>query len=364
MVVSPVFSVIVPTRNERGNVPRLIAALRSALAGLDYEILFVDDSTDGTEAVLAEASRDDARVVVHHREHGNGLAGAVVVGFGLSRGETMGVLDADLQHPPEVLPTLLRRLDETGADIAVASRYLPGAGSPGLSPWRRVVSQATRLLAWAMLSGARRSSDPLSGCFVVRRRVLEGVSLRPVGFKILLEILARGRYRRVAEVPYVFGERAAGQTKATLRQGLDLVRHIALLVAGSPSDARLWKFLMVGASGVLVNMVVFWLLSHPLGAHYLMAGAVAGLLSTFSNFVLNDVFTWADRRQRVLGVFFRRMGKYYVAAWAGYLVYLGLLWVLIRLGLLPLVANLLAIGIGGLLNFVMHNLWTWRRQDA
>jgi dolichol-phosphate mannosyltransferase len=343
-------------------VPRLIAALHSALAGLDYELIFVDDSTDGTEAVLAEVSQDDARVVVHHREQGNGLAGAVVAGFGLSRGRTMGVLDADLQHPPDILPVLLRRLDETGADVAVASRYLPGSGRPGLSPWRRAVSQATRLLAWAMLSGARRSSDPLSGCFVVRRRVLEGVSLRPVGFKILLEILARGRYRRVAEVPYVFGERSAGQTKATPRQGLDLFRHIALLVAASPSDSRLWKFLMVGTSGVLVNMAVFWLLSHPLGVRYIVAGAVAGLLSTLSNFVLNDAFTWADRRQRVLSVFFRRMGKYYVAAWAGYLVYLGLLWGLIRLGLIPMVANLVAIGVGGMLNFVMHNLWTWRRH--
>jgi len=363
--VSPDLSLVVPTRNERGNIPRLLEELRAALSGLDYEVVFVDDSTDGTEQVLAACARTDARIRVHHRTRGDGLAGAVVAGLAMSRGTVVGVLDADLQHPPSLVPTLVQRLDESGADIVVASRYLPGAGRPGLSWWRRVISQATRLLAWVMLRAARRSTDPLSGFFVARRAVVDGVRLRPVGFKILLEILCRGRYERVAEVPYVFGRRDREQTKATLRQGLDLLRHLALLTAESPADSRIWKFLLVGASGVVVNMVVFWLLTHGLGVHYLASGTVAGLVSTFTNFLLNNAFTWADRRERALSVLAGRLGKYYVATWAGYLVYLGLLWGLTHwVGLPPMLSNLIAVGVGGLLNYVMHNVWTWRTQRA
>lgn len=357
-------SIVIPTRNERENIVRLVEALHTALAGLDYEIVFVDDSADGTDAVLTDVAHVDARVRVHHRAHGDGLAAAVITGFGLSSGETIAVLDADLQHPPELLPVLVRRLNESQADIVVASRYLPGAGRPGLTLWRRAVSQATRLLAWVMLRAARRSSDPLSGCFVVRRAVIDGVALRPIGFKILLEVLVRGRYQRVAEVPYVFVERRAGRTKATVGQGLHLLRQIAALTATSPTDARLWKFLMVGASGVVVNVVVFWLLTNSARVHYLQAGVVAGLVSTFTNFLLNNAFTWADRREGGVSVFVHRLGKYYVATWAGYVLYLALLWGLAHLGLIPMLANLVGIGVGGMLNYVMHNIWTWRERET
>ncbi|MGH2405567.1 MAG: glycosyltransferase [bacterium] len=363
----PSLSVVIPTRNERANIRPLLAVMQTALAGIDYEIVFVDDSTDGTEQVLAAVAAANPGVSMVHRPQGRGsrgLASAVVAGFARSRGEVIGVCDADLQHPPGTLAILARRLAETDADIVIASRYLPGGGSPGLAPWRKVVSYLTRLLAWALLRAARRSSDPLSGLFVVRRPVIEGVTFRPVGFKILLEILVRGRYRRIAEVPYVFDERAAGRTKATLRQGLVLLHHLMMLAASSPADARLWKFLMVGASGLLVNNAAFWTLTQRLSVHYFYAGVVAGLLATGSNFLLNNAFTWADRRDQAVSGFLQRMGRYYAATWAGMLVYLALLRVLVHVGLVPMLANLIAVGIGGMLNYLMHNLWTWRQQGV
>ncbi len=357
-------SIVIPTRNERDNVPRLVDALRAALDGLEYELVFVDDSTDGTDDVLAALARADRKITVHHRNGGRGLATAVLMGFGISRGEVLGVLDADLQHPPAVMAALARRMEETQADLVVASRYLPGAGRPGLSPWRRVVSQATRLLTWALLRASRRSSDPLSGCFVVRRSAVEGVLLQPIGFKILLEILVRGRCDRVAELPYVFVDRHAGRTKATVGQGLDLLRHLGSLTASSPEDARFWKFLLVGVSGVAANVVVFWTLTHVLRAHVLQAGIIAAALSTLTNFLLNNAYTWADRREASPSIFMRRLGKYYIATGAGNLVYLALLWGLTHVGLVPMLSNLIAIGVGGMLNYVAHNAWTWRHQGA
>jgi dolichol-phosphate mannosyltransferase len=360
----PTLSVVIPTRNERDAIPRLLGAVRTALDGLDYELVFVDDSTDGTDAVLAGAAREDRRVKVYHRSAASGLASAVVDGIARSRGETIAVLDADLQHPPDLLPLMLQRLQAEHADVVVASRYLPGAGMPGLNLPRRIVSLLTRLLAQVLLQAARRSTDPLSGFFLVRRTVVDGVALRPVGFKILLEILVRGRYGQVVEVPYTFGPRAAGRTKATLRQGADYLRHLLLLLATSPGEGRLWKFLLVGASGVGVNVAVFWLLTHPVGVHYFAAGLVAGAVSTGTNYVLNSAITWADRPAGAWRVFLQRLGKYYLATWTGNAVYLGLLAALTHLGLAPMVANLVAVGVGGGLNYLMHNAWTWGQAQT
>ncbi|MDR7423249.1 MAG: glycosyltransferase [Armatimonadota bacterium] len=361
-VDGPALTVIIPTRNERETVGPLVEALSRALAGRDYELVFVDDSTDGTDAALEALAHGEVRIRVHHRARGDGLAGAVVAGFGLARGAVVGVIDADLQHPPEMLAVLLERLEATGADVVVASRYLPGAGRPGLRPLRAAISQLLRLFSKVMLRAARRTTDPLSGFFLVRRRVIDGIALRPVGFKILLEVLVRGRVDRVVDVPYVFGERGGGRTKAGVRQGVALFQHVARLAASNPADARLWKFLLVGASGAVVNMAVFGILIGPLGVYYVLAGAVAGAVSTFTNFVLNNAFTWADRREAAWSVFVRRLGKYYVATWVGYAAYLGLLWAITQVGIAPMVSNLIAIGVGGMLNYVMHNVWTWRER--
>ncbi len=362
--MNPALSVVIPTRNERDNVSRLLDAMRTAVDGLDYELVFVDDSTDGTDRALAEAARADPRIVVRHRDKGHGLASAVIDGIGLSRGDAVAVIDADLQHPPGLLPGMLRRLADDSADAVVASRYVLGTGVPGLSAWRRAVSQATRLLARALLRGARRSSDPLSGYFMVRRTAVEGVVLQPIGFKILLEILVRGRCARVTDVPYVFEARAGGHSKATTRQGIELLRQIAALVGSNPEDSRLWKFLLVGTGGVVVNSIAFWFLVHSLSMPILGAGLIAGAMATLANFVLNNAYTWADRRVDGLSVFFQRMGRYYVTTWAGQAVYLGLLWFLTHMGVAVMLANLIGVLIGGMLNYVVHNMWTWRHQGA
>ena len=210
--MAPTVSVVIPTRNERAAVPRLVQEVRAALAGLDYELVFVDDSTDGTDALLAGLARDDARVLVHHRRDGHGLASAVVEGIRRSRGQAVAVLDADLQHPPALLPAMLARLETEGADVVVASRYLPGACAPGLSRARRGISLLLRLLAQALLRGARRSTDPLSGFFVVRRAVVEGVRLRPVLMTTVTTVLGL--------LPVALGLGEGGELQAPLARSV------------------------------------------------------------------------------------------------------------------------------------------------
>jgi glycosyltransferase involved in cell wall biosynthesis len=227
-------SVVIPTRNEADNVLELLGRIDAALAGISYEVLVVDDSDDQTPRIVERESSAGRPVRLIHREgeeRVGGLSSAVVAGFRAAQGKYLVCLDADLQHPPEKVPRLLEALKD--ADVAVASRYIAGGDAGGLEgPVRRLGSLGAKLLAQALVPNARLSSDPLGGFFALRREAVENVDLQPVGYKILLEVLARGRVYRVAEVPYTFQPRHAGESKADLRQMRLYLRHLTRLSLG------------------------------------------------------------------------------------------------------------------------------------
>lgn len=225
-------SVIVPTRNERGNVGPLVATLEAALAGVEWEAVFVDDSDDGTNAELQVIADRQPRVrLLHRAEPVGGLAGAVVEGFSRATGEYCCVIDGDLQHPPAVIPRLLAAARRHQADLVIASRFRPGGSAGGLDgPLRQAASRGLKALAIAAFPLRLRGlTDPLGGFFLVRRSTVAGVALRPVGYKILLEVLVRCRPARVREIPYRFAPRRAGETKSDLRQGLRFFHHLGRL---------------------------------------------------------------------------------------------------------------------------------------
>lgn len=225
------FSVIIPSFNEEGNVAELVRQLEHELAGRDGEVLYVDDSTDGTpDEVRAAADRCALPVSVHHRDVARGgLSGAVVEGIRRTDREVVVVMDGDLQHPPSVIPTLLGLLDG-GAGIAIASRYTHDGEASGLaSVRRRAVSSAATWLSHLVLREALRGcSDPMTGFFAVRRAQLDLDRLDPSGFKILLEVLGTHDLQ-IAEVPFTFRRRHAGSSKATLRQGGLFLRQLVAL---------------------------------------------------------------------------------------------------------------------------------------
>jgi len=240
-------SVIVPTRDEAENVDELVSRTRDAMvkSKLTWELLFVDDSDDDTPARAMSHAAAGLPVRVMHRAPGDrigGLSMAVTAGFAHAQGGVLAVMDADLQHPPEVLADLVTAIVYDGADVSVASRYCAGAhadATDGLNgTWRLLVSHGCRWLVWTVRPRLWRVRDPLSGFFAVRRSVLVGTALRPTGYKILLELLARGRWDKVVEVPYHFAARERGTSKSELRQGVIFLRHLVRLVAdrgaGSP----------------------------------------------------------------------------------------------------------------------------------
>ena len=219
-------SLVVPTYNERENLPTLIEALMSVLKGYALEIIVVDDSSpDGTGEVAEQLSRIYGNVKVIHHGGKKGLASAVIAGFNYTSERILGAIDADLQHPPENICRMLKEI-QNGVDVVIASRYVEGGGIEDWSKQRELVSKIASLLTRIIFPKIRNIRDPLSGLFLVKREVLEGVNLNPIGYKILLEILAKGTYDKVVEVPYIFQKRKKGKSKLGLKVQIDYIRHL------------------------------------------------------------------------------------------------------------------------------------------
>src|ERR1700682_184360 len=291
----PRISVIVPTRNELGNVGPLRDALRRSLNGIEHEVIVVDDSTDGVtrQALRALAAADPTLQVIERASGQTGLATAVALGVSLAKGSAICVMDGDLQHPPDMVPHLLHEV-EAGADLAVASVYAPGGASDGLEgPGRRVVSRGASIAALGLFPESRRTTDPLSGFFCVRRDAIAGLEFRPVGYKILLELLVLCPELRVADVPYVFARRAAGTSKAGIRLGALYARHLASLFLDVPRSSQPLKFGLVTAFSLAIFLACFSALSRA-SLSVALAWLGASVVSSIVNGLLQRRLTFSE----------------------------------------------------------------------
>ncbi|MCX5012070.1 glycosyltransferase family 2 protein [Streptomyces sp. NBC_00555] len=300
--VSGSVTLIIPTFNEAGNVAELLRRLGDALPDPEHlpcEVLFVDDSTDDTPAVIEKAAADHPfPVSVLHREVAEGgLGGAVVAGVKRADTDWIVVMDADLQHPPHLVPELVGEGIRTGADLVVASRYISGGSRAGLAgSYRIAVSRGATWLTKGLFPRALRGiSDPMSGFFAMRRSVVTAETLKPLGYKILLELAVRCRPAKVAEVPFVFQDRYSGESKSTAREGMRFLAHLASLRSATPL-ARLIGFGLIGLSGFVPNLAALWLLTHA-GMHYLPAEIVANQAGVLWNFLLIETLLFRDRRR-------------------------------------------------------------------
>jgi glycosyltransferase involved in cell wall biosynthesis len=236
----PELAVLVPTRNEAGNIEELVRRVAAAVGGIPTEIVFVDDSDDDTPDVIRAVARfrggQACQVSLIHRrgaQRTGGLGGAVVDGLRAASAPWACVLDADLQHPPEVIPQLLAAAERDRADLVIASRYCGTGGADGLGPVRALISTACGSAAKALFPFRLRGiTDPMSGFFLVRRSALRPDELRPHGFKILLELLVRHDGLRTTEVGFAFADRHAGESKGSLREGLTYLRALGELRLG------------------------------------------------------------------------------------------------------------------------------------
>jgi dolichol-phosphate mannosyltransferase len=313
---------------------------------------------------------------VMRRQHERGLSSAVIRGWQAARGQVLGVIDGDLQHPPHVLLQLLSAIEQ-GADLAVASRHVEGGGVSSWSFVRRFLSRGAQLLGLVLLPGVLgRVSDPMSGYFIVRRTCIAGSTLNPVGYKILIEVLARGSVRQVAEVGYVFLERLEGSSKVTWKQYVEYLHHLIRLRLDSGRlgrfsqrigfpIGRFIRFGLVGLSGVFIDMALLYLLSDPstLGWPLTRSKIVAAEFAIVNNFLWNDSWTFADItvKQRGWRQRMKRFLKFNIICLAG-LVLNVLVLNLVFNFLIPnrYVANLIAIAVATIWNFWVNLKLSWR----
>jgi dolichol-phosphate mannosyltransferase len=362
-------SIVLPTYNESKNIGEMIRQLTQLLeVSFDqgYEIIVVDDnSPDRTWELAQNLASEHPRVRVVRRESERGLSTAVIRGWQVARGEMLGVIDADLQHPPEVLLGLIQAMIR-GADIAIASRHIDGGGVSDWSLARRFISRAAQMIGLVILPGVvSKVSDPMSGCFLIRRSAIEGVALHPIGYKILIEVLGRGRCRWISEVPYVFRERVEGESKATHKIYLEYIRHLIRLRLSTLLTSRFARFAVVGLSGVVVDMGLLFLLSDPsmLGWGLTRSKLLAAEMAIINNFVWNDAWTFGDvsRGQRQFGQRLRRFGKFQAICFVGLVLNAVLLNVQFNLlGMNRYVANAVAIAVVTGWNFWLNLKLSWR----
>lgn len=250
--------------------------------------------------------------------------------------------------------------------MVIATRYGANGHIDGLQGWRRkMLSRLCKWLAQALLLDRVRSlSDPLSGFFLVRRALVHGVTLRPLGYKIGLEILARARPAKIVEVPYEFSHRRAGQSKASLRQGVTFLLHLLRLLREVPQAGRAWKFALVGALGVLVNLTLLFLLSATAGLPRGLAWFLAVEASVLHNFIWHQTFTWRDRRGAGAGAWLKRATTFHLSV-AGTVAVNGAIFGLLSIAGTPLIVAG-AVGIAGAaaFNFVAGDLWVFKPLRA
>ncbi|MFL6766480.1 MAG: glycosyltransferase family 2 protein [Sphingomicrobium sp.] len=291
-------SVVIPTLNEAGNVEPLLEKLGIALAGIEWEAIFVDDgSTDGTPELLTRIAQSDRRVRMIRRIGRRGLSSAVVEGALASTTPIVAVIDADLQHDERILPELYRSIAAGGHELAIGTRY---AGNGSTGEWdaaRLKISRFATALASPIMK--TRLSDPMSGLFAVRRNVLLEAAprLSNVGYKILLDLVASTqRPLKVAEVGYTFGTRVAGESKLDEMVALEYVELLLDKTIGRFVPVKLVQFGAIGMLGVGIHLTLLDLALTTLGFTFAWSQATAVLGAMTFNFALNNRFTYRDRQ--------------------------------------------------------------------
>ncbi len=396
-----IFSLIVPTYNESKNLAHLVEVLTQLLdsyfekkfdqkvesnGDLTYELVIVDDdSPDLTWQVGMDLLPCYPKLRVMRRQGEKGLSTAVIRGWQAAQGEILGVIDGDLQHPPETLTQMLDQMldqrfnpngDIPNVDLVVASRHVEGGG---VSDWgfiRRVLSRGAQMLGLLILPNViGRVSDPMSGYFMVRRSAIANCTMNPLGYKILIEVLGRGQIDTVAEVGYVFQERQEGESKVTWRQYVDYVLHLLRLRSRGRITKirqklqvpmqRFLRFGLVGLSGVFVDMMILYLLSDvsTLGWGLTRSKIISSEVAVINNFLWNDLWTFRDISSQQVGWHnrIRRFLKFNFICLFGIALNILILNFLYNyLHINQYLANLIAIAIVTIWNFWFNLKLSWR----
>lgn len=359
-------SIVVPTLNERDNVGELVDRLDRCLAGLSWEIVFVDDdSRDGTVEVLRLLTRSDPRVRMLQRIGRRGLASAVVEGILATSSPIIAVLDCDLQHDETLLPSMFQRLLATDCDVVVASRYMESGGVGDWTKQRLLVSRVATRLADLLLPF--ELTDPMSGFFMVTRAAFDQVvrRLSNQGYKILLDILLSAQPAlRVEEVPYTFRMRRSGESKLDSIAVFDYLALLTDKMIGHVLPLRFIMFASVGAAGLIVHLSVLATLNRGVGIAFAAANVAAAVAAMTFNFFLNNFLTYRDMRLKGFWPIIRGLLSFSAICAIGTASNVGIAVVLFQRNYTWWLAAIAGIFMGAVWNYTATSIFTWRNVRA
>jgi dolichol-phosphate mannosyltransferase len=366
---SPILTIVVPTRNEAGNIRPLLTNLRNAFYGTSIEVIFVDDSTDETPQVV-EASVEQfpyQHVRLIHRppeQRAGGLGTAVVAGLRAVKTEYACVMDGDLQHPAEVVPQLLKTAVEKKADLVVATRRNEKSQVTGLSATRNMISKGLDLVARLFFSRQLRGvSDPLTGFFLVRVKAVDLEALHPNGFKILMEILVRNPNLVKGEVPFHFGTRFSGESKASASEAWKYLNLLWSMRFGGSAFIRFVLFAGVGFSGIFVNSLAVYLVTDKLHIYYLYSAALATVASTVWNFALTEALVYRNQK-RAKGMW-GRFGLFFIMNSVALALRTPMIYLLTTLmGVYYVASNLISLVVLTVLRFLLADNLIWGQKST
>jgi dolichol-phosphate mannosyltransferase len=359
---APELTIVVPTLNERDNVVPLLKLLDAALAGIAWEVIFVDDdSRDGTADHIRAIGKFDRRVRCLQRIGRRGLSTACIEGALASATPYIAVMDADLQHDETLLPPMLESLRGGDCDLVVGSRYVTGGGLGDLSAGRAQISGvATRL---SRLVYRSELADPMSGFFMLRRELLEETvrRLSGQGFKILLDILASAPQPvRIKELPYTFRQRRHGESKLDTLVAWEFMMLIADKSIGHLIPVRFALFALIGGLGLVVHLAVLWTSLKIANAPFATAQTAAAVVAMTSNFFLNNLFTYRDKRLkgwRLLG----GLTSFYLICAVGAVANVGIATFAFAEHQTWWVAGIAGVIVGSVWNYAVSSIFTWKR---
>ncbi|WP_027552495.1 glycosyltransferase family 2 protein [Bradyrhizobium sp. Cp5.3] len=360
---SPELSVVVPTFNERANVTVLYRRLEATLAGIAWEVVFVDDnSPDGTWDVVRALARRDSRVRCIRRIGRRGLSGACIEGILASSAPYAAVIDADLQHDETQLPRMLSLLMSGQAELVVGSRYIEGYKSEGFNNQRAGASALATEVAKQVLRV--EIADPMSGFFMIRRDRFEELApkLSVHGFKILLDVVASAHGTlRAVEVPYTFGARQHGESKLDSMVALDFIGLVLAKLTNDIVSLRFILFAMVGGIGLVVHLSTLFLALELFNVPFAEAQAAGALVAMTSNFILNNFLTYRDQRLKGFAIV-RGLIAFYIVCSVGLLANVGVAFSVYDQEPIWWLAGLAGALMGVVWNYAMSGLFVWRKK--
>ena len=351
-------SLVIPTYNEKENIQKLLAKLKTEFKDnrINGEIIAVDDnSPDGTGKILEDLKKKYNNLKVIHRKGKLGLSSAVLEGWKIAKGQILGVMDADLSHPPEKIKEMYRVIEKGEADFVIGSRYVKGGEIEGWGIFRKLMSRGATLFARIFTN----VKDPMSGFFMIKRECLKNKKLNSKGFKILLELIIKADYSKIKEIPIVFINRKKGKSKAGTSEIFYYLKNLwGYLPYRKNVISEFFKFCLVGLTGTVVNLAVLYSLTEYLGMHYLLSAVFAFVIAATSNFFLNKTWTFREKAgEKVL----KKYSQFFIVSLTALAVNLCFLWLFTDVfKIYYIISQMIAIAVSMIINFIGNKTWTFR----